>query len=99
MKRIGSWLAAGVVAASLLGCQKEDPATKEKLDKIATRLEAIEKKLDQVQAGGGRGPANQQPQRPNQPDPTATYSVPIDNDPVKGNPAALVTIVEAAEFA
>src|SRR5688572_13872353 len=104
MNRLGTWLVAGVVAASLLGCQKEDPATKDKLAKLLTKTEAMQKKADQSQAappgrGAVAGAPGQPPQRPNQPDPMATYSVPIGGDPIKGNPAALITVVEAAEFA
>jgi protein-disulfide isomerase len=99
MRRIGTWLAAGLVAASLIACQKEDPATKEKLDKLLTEVTALRKDVSDMKAGGGmRQPGPQQP-RPGQPDATAVYSVPIDGDAVKGSPKALVTIVEAAEFA
>ncbi len=79
------------------GCQKEDAATKERLDKILSRLDDLEKKVDKAAAGrGAAAPSGPQPGRP---DPSAVYSVPIDGDPVDGPANAKVTIVEAAEFA
>src|SRR5688572_13780441 len=93
------WTAAAGVALLALaaGCQKEDAATKERLDKILTRLDDLEKKIDRV--GTGRGAAAPQGPQPGRPDPTAVYSVPVDGNPTKGPATAKVTIVEAAEFA
>ncbi len=99
MRRIGTWLAAGLIAASLAACQKEDPATKEKLDKILSEVSALRKEVGEIKQGGGAMRPGQPQPRPGAPDPTATYAVPVEGDPVKGNPNALVTIVEAAEFA
>lgn len=99
MRRIGTWLAAGLVAASLLACQKEDPATKEKLDKLLTEVTALRKDVSELKAGGGMRQPGPPPQRAGQADPLATYALPIDGDPVKGSNNALVTIVEASEFA
>ena len=48
MKRIGSWLAAGIVATGLLACQKEDPATQEALKHLSDKVDGIDKKLDLV---------------------------------------------------
>jgi protein-disulfide isomerase len=81
--------------AALIGCQKGDPALAEKLDRIETKIEGIQRKLD------GMGGVAQRPQPPPRrgPDPAAVYSVPIGDAPVRGPATAKVTIVEAAEFA
>src|SRR5688572_2166071 len=89
--------AAALLAALAGGCQKEDPATKERLDKILAKLDDLEKKVDRV--GTGRGGAAAPGPQPGRPDPTAVYSVPVDGNPAKGPATAKVTIVEAAEFA
>jgi len=93
-----TWTAvAGATLLALLGgCQKEDAATKERLDKILAKLDDLEKKVDKAGTGRGAAPSGPQPGRP---DPMATYSVPIDGNPSKGPATAKVTIVEAAEFA
>lgn len=100
MQRLGTWLVTGLVAAGLLACQKEDPATKEALKKIDDRLAGIEKKLDSMPAGGPRNPMAAGGPRPGSPDPASTYAVPIDaTDPMHGPANAPITIVEIAEFA
>lgn len=88
------WLVAGAIAISA-ACQKDNSVTNERLDKMLSRLDEIEKKIDR--AGSGRG-APQGPQ-PGRPDPAAVYSVSVDGNPAKGPATAKVTIVEAAEFA
>ena len=98
MKKFNGVLAAGLAAAALLACQREDPATKERLDKIVAKLDGIEKKLDTVGARGGM-PMQPQGPRPGMPDPTAVYSVPIDGDPAWGPATAKVTVVEAFDYA
>ena len=100
MQRLGTWLVAGLVAAGLTACAKEDPATKEELKKISDRLASIEKKLDSMPAGGPRNPMAAQGPRPGSPDPASTYAVPVDaTDPTHGPASAPVTSVEIAEFA
>jgi protein-disulfide isomerase len=86
----------GSLGALLLGCQKGDPSTSEKLDRLEAKLDTISRKVETM--GSGRA----QPQRPERPrgaDPSTVYSVPIGDAPVKGPATAKVTIVEAAEFA
>ena len=100
MSRLGTWVIGGLVAAGLIACQKEDPATKEALKKIDDRLANIEKKLDQMPAGRGAPNPMAQGPRPGSPDPASTYSVPVDaTDPVHGPAGAPITLIEVAEFA
>lgn len=71
----------------------------EKLDRVATRLDALEKKVDalsgRVAGGGGQKP----PARPTL-DPNTVYAVPVnERDPWVGAKHAKVTIVEAYEYA
>ena len=82
------------------GCKRDDAAVAEKLDRIAARLDTIEKNLAAAPRGGAAGAqaAGQRAQRP-RPKPELTYSVPIDGAPIRGDKDALVTIVEAFEFA
>ncbi len=96
MKRTSLFLAASMLAA--LGCRKvSDEDSSEKFDRIMSRLDALDKKIDQI--AQGRGPAAM-PQRPPEPDFKATYAVPVtDADHPKGPATAKVTIVEAADFA
>ena len=65
------------------------------------RMERIEKKLDALIAQGPRGGAAAGAQRPSRPEPdrSATYSVPIENDPFEGPADAKVTVVEAFDYA
>ncbi len=94
-------------AATSSACQ--DAATKKKLDELGTRVE----KLEKGGSGAGAGTVdarlakvekflephmNQPPPAP-EPDPSATYSVPVDGNPFRGAPNALVTVVEAFDFA
>jgi protein-disulfide isomerase len=88
--------AAGLLAAAV-GCRKaSDEGADDKFDRIMARLDAMDKKIDQI--GQGRGMAR--PQAPAEPDPKLTYSVPVtDSDFPRGPATAKVTIVEAADFA
>jgi hypothetical protein len=88
---------AAAALALAAACQKEDSATKDRLDRVLSKLDDIEKKLDRA-GPPGRGAAAPGPQ-PGRPDPSAVYSVPIDGNPFEGPANAKVTIVEAAEFA
>src|SRR5262249_51938551 len=67
----------------------------DKLDRVLTRLDSIDKKIDQV----AQNRVAARPQAPPEPDPKATYAVAIDGDTPKGPATAKVTIVEAADFA
>jgi len=63
------------------------------------RLDKMDKKLDQIAAGGGgRGAAPQRPSRP-EPDRAKTYAVPVDGDPSEGPADAKVTLVKAYDYA
>lgn len=77
---------------SLAACSADTKQLEEKVD-------LLNKKLDAVLAQ--RGGAAAAPQRPTrvQPDPTKTYGVAITNDPIMGNPAAKVTLIEAFDYA
>ena len=96
MNRTSLILAASVLAA--LGCRKvSDDESGEKLDKILSRLDAMDKKLDQIAQGRAAAAAAQ---RPSEPDPRSTYAVPVtEADHPRGPATAKVTIVEAADFA
>jgi protein-disulfide isomerase len=85
-----------LAAVAGTGCQAEDRQTKERLDKMITQAEELEKKVDRAGQRGGMAPP---PPQAGRPDPNAVYSVPIDGNPSKGPATAKVTIVEAAEFA
>jgi protein-disulfide isomerase len=90
-------IAALISLGLLAGCQKQDPALHEKLDRLAAKMDAIEKKLAQGGGGGGQA-AGAAPAR-RRPDPNTTYFVPVSaTDPQLGAKHAKVTIVEAFEF-
>jgi protein-disulfide isomerase len=94
-------LALIAMATALLGaaaCQQDSKNTDRKLDEISKRLESIEQKMGTIQAGAGRGAA-QQPRRRPEPDPKDVYAVPVDGDPSEGPADALVTIVKGYEYA
>jgi hypothetical protein len=96
MKRLSVFAAAGLLAA-IVGCKKGADDAGDKFDRIMARLDAMDKKLDQVAQGRGAGA---RPPSPAEPDPRATYSIPVsDADFPKGPATAKVTIVEAADFA
>ena len=92
-------LALAIPLALATGCQRDDSAVAEKLDRIATRLESIEKNLAAAPRGAQPGAAGGQHAPRPRPKPELTYSVPVDGSPIRGREAALVTIVEAFEFA
>lgn len=97
MKRWFSVMAAAGLVAAAVGCRRESSDVDEKLDKIATRLDAMDKKLDQI---GQRAMPGARPQAQAEPDPRAVYAVPVtDSDYPKGLATAKVTVVEAADFA
>lgn len=87
--------AVGLLAAAV-GCRKMEDDTAEKLDKVLSKLDAMDKKMDQI--AQNRGPAR--PAAPQEPDPRLTYAVPVtESDFPRGPATAKVTIVEAADFA
>ena len=87
--------AVGLLAAAV-GCRKMEDDSNEKFDRIMSRLDAMDKKIDQI--AQGRGAAR--PQAPPEPDPKLTYAVPVtESDYPRGPATAKVTIVEAADFA
>ncbi|MCA9654157.1 MAG: thioredoxin domain-containing protein [Myxococcales bacterium] len=97
-------------AFSLSGCQGAGAFAQvnERLSQIAdsqtqilSRLDALEAKIEEgIKAAPAAPQGKQQPQqpRPNQPDPTATYKVPVGDAHTKGSDEALVTIVEWSDF-
>jgi protein-disulfide isomerase len=88
MKKLVLLVASLAVAA----CQSDTQNLEKKIDEL-------NKKVDQLIAGGGgRGAAQQRPQRP-EPDRAKTYAVPIDNDPFDGPADAKVTLVKAYDYA
>ncbi len=74
-----------------------------RLSDIDKRMARMERKLDQIAAGrpagAARGASGQGQGQRRGPDPAVVYSIPVDGSPVRGNPKAPVTIVEAFEFA
>ncbi len=96
MKKFALLAAAGLVTAAI-GCRKADDGDNDKFDRIMARLDAMDKKIDQISQGRA-GMAR--PAAPPEPDPKLTYAVPVtDSDFPKGPATAKVTIVEAADFA
>lgn len=99
-KNIQLFSAVAFTTAILGGaCKKADEDVSDQLALIRARLDAQDKKLDQILQRVGSGGGRQAPDRPPQPDPALTYAIPIDNDFVKGSPAAKVTFIEVADFA
>lgn len=100
MRRL-KYLLLAAVGVAALGCQRDDTKMGEKLDQIATKLDAIEKQL--ASGAGARGAAGAAGQRGagqerKRPDPNKVYAVP-STGPAHGPKDAKVTIVEAFEFA
>jgi len=86
-------------ALMLAACSKSDPTLTYKFEQVEKKLDAMNKKIDQVIAQGGARPTRPQPPQQPAADPNTVYSVNIADAPVKGPATAKVTIVEAAEFA
>jgi len=92
-------LSIAAIATSLIlaaGCHKAQD--NDKLDKLAEKLEAMDKKLDRIAAAPRAGAAK----RPQRKRPTAgqLYAIPVsDDDAYRGGKRAKVTVVEAYEFA
>ncbi len=79
------------------GCQRDDSALAEKLDKIQADVASLKETLAKGGMPGGRGaqPGQQRPA----PKPQEIYSVPVAGAPAKGGSDAKVTIVKAYEYA
>jgi len=93
MLRISSVIAVVALACSAAACDQSS-AAKSPGGADAKRLAQLEKKVDKIIE------VLEQVLPPKDPDPKATYSVPIDPlDPVEGPSNAKVTIVEGFEFA
>lgn len=90
MKKLVLLLACISVAA----CQSDTKNLEHKVDEL-------NKKVDQLLAGGGAragAAAQQRPSRP-EPDRAKTYAVPVDGDPSDGPADAKVTLVKAYDYA
>jgi protein-disulfide isomerase len=96
MKRIAIALFASALALGLSACQRDQSNVEKKLDDISKRLASIEA---QLKAGGGAGAAAAQQPKRRGPDPSKTYSIPIEGSAIKGGKDAKVTVVKAFEFA
>jgi hypothetical protein len=103
MKRITTLLSISAMMLASAACQRQDEQTQKKLDYLIAKVEQLDKK---VTTGGGARPAGapgmpQQPPRPARPaaDPGTVYSIDISGAAVEGPPNALITVVEAFEFA
>ncbi len=82
----------------LVACQPQPNNSNQdkELSAIATKLEAIDKKLGHIQAGQGRAKAPP----PKRPTVGQLYNVTVsEDDAYRGGKSAKVTIVEASEFA
>ena len=79
---------------SVTACQSDTKNLEHKVDEL-------NKKVDQLLAGGGGRPGAAQPQRPAraEPDRAKTYAVPVDGDPSDGPADAKVTLVKAYDYA
>ncbi|MEJ7597396.1 MAG: DsbA family protein [Kofleriaceae bacterium] len=95
-----AYVVFGAALITSTACQQENKNIERKLDQIL-------QKLDRMPAGGGAGAigadggrgAKGGQRRPNEPDPSKTYAVPIDNDPFDGPADAKVTVVKAYDYA
>jgi len=90
--------ALAALGLTLTGCQKApNDGAVEELKKMNAKLDELIAATKARPAGGpaGRAPA----QRPNRPDPSAVYSVPIAGAPYVGPEDAKITVVKAFEFA
>lgn len=88
-----------LAALMLAACSKSDPTLTYKFEQVDKKIDAMNKKIDQLVAQGGARPQRPQPPPQAAADPSAVYSVNIADAPVKGLATAKVTIVEAGEFA
>jgi hypothetical protein len=96
MSRIPKLLLCAVAIAGVLSCARA-ARINEVERKCNDRVAALEERVKSMEdflakATGGQYPPEKEP------DPAATYSVPIEGDPIRGPATAKVTIVEAAEF-
>ncbi|MSP16336.1 MAG: hypothetical protein EXR73_06945 [Myxococcales bacterium] len=99
-------IALSLVAASAVtavgGCKRQSDETQRRLDQLSANIDSIERRVDAVARMAGAAPRPTAPPpgpRPGEPDPAATYAVDVTGDPFEGPADALITIIEAFEFA
>lgn len=97
MRHLALWIGISALAAGV-ACTRDDGSMNDKLDKLDQRMARMESQLGRIAAGGAAGARRARAERP-RPNPSKTYSIPVDHAPIKGNPAAPVTIVKGYEFA
>ncbi len=78
------------------GCQKAggDAESKKRVEELSAKVDEVDARLKKIETmirEATEGPA--------EPDPAATYAVPIEGDPYQGAEAAKVTVVQGFEFA
>jgi protein-disulfide isomerase len=97
MNRTFRLVSALVLGLPLAACQRDHGGLEERMNE---RFDRLEKQIDEVKSARGAlaGAGQQRPQRP-RPKPEVTYSIPVDKAPISGPANALVTVVEAFEFA
>lgn len=95
-----------VIAAlmvSLTACQPDTKNMERKIDDLTKQVAAINAKLDRGGAAGAGAAAGQQRQAREEADPNAVFAVDISQNlkkgQIEGPSTALVTIVEAWDFA
>ena len=89
---------AALAVAVLPACQRDHGALEDRLERIEKKLADIDGKLGAGARAGATAATAPRRERP-RPNPDTTYAIPVDEAPIKGKQDALVTVVEAFEFA
>ncbi len=103
MKRHSPWTIALLLAAACTKSDSDASQQIEALQKRVDKLEAAQKKNEEVAAFVGpimeQQKAEQEQQEAQMPDPDARFAVDVAGNPSSGPAGAPVTIVEAFDFA